>query len=298
MNREKSAILSGRRLIKNGILKKYQECDLAGYHFILRDTAVPYTRFLSEILSEITTGRIENKGVRPVAAGRERIFFITLPDGEEVVVRPYRHGGIFGAVSGSNFHDPARFISELAVTEKARVLKITALEPVGIGYVQSKRGVWGVWMSRRLKESCNLQMWMRAFPPSSSVIFQVAESIGKMHQAGISHPDLTVQNIMVMPDSRHQPAVSIIDFDGAMMRAPLSAATCMRQLRRLDRSFLKWIPETSPWQTPIIRLRFAAAYGQFNPEIRPLMRNYLRKIRQYMLRYRVGWRLQKILKGV
>jgi tRNA A-37 threonylcarbamoyl transferase component Bud32 len=140
-------------------------------------------------------------------------------------------------------------------------------------------------------------MWIQAFPPSFSIVFQVAKIIGRMHQAGISHPDLTVQNIMVISDSRHEPVISIIDFDGAAIQNPLSNETCMRQLRRLDRSFLKWIPETSPWQTPMLRFRFAAAYCQSNPGVRPLINNYIRKIRWYMFRYRTEWRLQKILKG-
>ena len=158
----KSRGLSGddARLIESRVLKSYRQCKVADFHFILRDTAALYADFLYEILSGIIRERPENVNMRSVTAGRGRIFFVQLPDGEEIVVRPYRHGGMFGQVRGWDFSSPGRFISELILTEKAREAKITVLQPVGLGYVRSQKGFRGFWLSRRLKEGRDLQTWI------------------------------------------------------------------------------------------------------------------------------------------
>jgi tRNA A-37 threonylcarbamoyl transferase component Bud32 len=131
--------------------------------------------------------------------------------------------------------------------------------------------------------------------PAPQVVAAVAIGIAKMHHHGIYHSDLTIQNILVVRSPDSSLTVSVIDFDKAMMKTFLTPETCIRQLRRLDRSLLKWLPEDSQWRRPMVRLRFAAAYCRQIPEIRPFVKAYFRQFKRFKRRYRMGWVFQSLL---
>ncbi len=261
---------------------------------VIREELAPAAAAVGDLAEVLFEGRLETCGLKAVTAGRGTIFFADVPAIGEIVLRPYRHGGLFGRIQGGYFPSPRRFLRELTLTEAARRAGITRLEPVGIAYRRGVRGVRGLWISRRLSGTVSLHTFMASFPPTRRLVDQIARTVAEMHRNGISHADLTIQNILV--DTTVTPSlISIIDFDKAEQKNFLTPETRMRQLRRLDRSLLKWLPENAPWRAPAVRLRFAAAYGRQFPDIRPRMKAYLREFRGYERRYRYGWRLQRLL---
>ena len=135
---------------------------------------------------------------------------------------------------------------------------------------------------------------MLSHAPTPRLIERVASTIAAMHAVGISHADLTIQNLLVTTDPFE---VSVIDFDKAVYQPAMEPEERMRQLRRLDRSLLKWIAGGSAWRKPSVRLRFAAVYCRRFPEMRPLIKSYLRDFERFERRYHLGWRIQSLLKG-
>ena len=277
--------------------KEYREVTFPGRQlfFIVKKTVTSHVVPLSQILGPLLEKGEAGRNLTPVTAGRGTLYFINVRGIGEIAIRPYRHGGLSGKLLGTRFSSQRRFLNELILTEAAREAGITYLEPIGIAYLQVTGGVRGIWLSRRMWNAESLHAYMAAHPPTPILVDRVARIVAKMHRSGISHADLTIQNILIEPQGP-SPRISIIDFDKAVQNATLDPGTCARQLRRLDRSLLKWLPKEAPWSAPTVRLRFAAAYCRHMPELRPLVQEYIQGFRRYERRYRLGWALQKLLR--
>ncbi len=276
--------------------KGYERAEFPDMALVLKEDAVSRAGDLRDLLRAILDGRKEEWDLDAVAAGRGTVYIATLPGVGEIVVRVYRHGGILGGVLGTYFPTCHRFLNELVVTEAARALGVTRLESVGVACLGTAPGVRGFWISRRLKGTESLYAYMASRPPGTTLVARIAFTVARMHEGGIFHADLNIQNILVTFEGE-VPEVSIIDFDKAFRKPRLGPEARVRQLLRLDRSLLKCLPEDSPWRSPWVRLRFAAAYSKVFPEVRPAIKHYMRDFEKYVRRYRLGWALQ-ILLGV
>ncbi len=270
----------------------YQKVFFRDWRLVLKETETGHAEALCNLLRAVFDGA-PAPSVKRVPAGRGMVHFARLQEDGEIVIRPYRHGGQAEKIFGGYFASPRRFLRELVLTERARAAGVTALEPIGIAYRKRGWGFEGAWISFRLTEAESLLMYLCKNPPDFHLIKEVARTVARMHRAGIDHPDLTVQNILIVSHRGEGHTVSIIDFDKASWRSSPDLRNQMRQLRRLDRSLLKWAPPESPWRAPAARLRFAAAYVKENPDIRPLIREYLRRFEKYEKGYRLGWALQR-----
>ena len=262
---------------------------------VMRENEISWSGELRDLLLAILEGRTVD-GLTSASGGRGGIFYADIAGLGRIVIRGYRHGGILGGILGGRFLSPKRFLNELAMTERARELGVTLLEPVGIAYRETVMGARGFWISRRMEEATSLHAYMIAFPPAREVIGKAARAVAGMHENGIGHADLNIQNIMIVSKEKGL-EVSIIDFDKAFRRDFLPPEERMRQLRRLDRSLLKWLPEGSAWRRPATRLRFAVVYCSVFPGIRPLLKEYIEGFDRYERRYRLGWSLQRLSGG-
>src|SRR5690606_9021489 len=77
--------------------------------------------------------------------------------------------------------------------------------------------------------------------PSSErpqILREVGAEIGRMHEAGIAHPDLNLRNLLVAPGvTSAEPLVVIIDFDLAWVRSkPVPGWRRRADMRRFVRS--------------------------------------------------------------
>ena len=92
----------------------------------------------------------------------------------------------------------------------------------------------------------------------------VAQTIARMHEAGIAHADLNLTNILVRI-ATDSPAVLLIDFDNArVFPSPLPLRQRQRNLQRLQRSLNKLDP--GGWLSSPLDVRiFCRAYDQPPP---------------------------------
>ncbi len=256
---------------------------------------VPIVELLRDFLNTLLHGEIRSPELEPFASGRGSVYIVRSERIGELVVRPYRHGGFLGGILKTRFFTPRRFIRELVLTVKAHEFGITRLVPVGVAFRRLVCGVQGFWISRHLAGWETLHTHMESHPPTRILIGKVAQAVAQMHQMGIAHVDLTIQNILLKHKLESHFEVSIIDFDRAYYRDSLELRECAKQLRRLDRSLLKWLPERSPWRKPVTRLRFAAAYCRLLPQVRPMIKGYIQGFENYKRGYRLGWGLQTLI---
>lgn len=181
--------------------------------------------------------------------GRGMLRTITLSGGEAALIRGYRHGGFFRAVTGSWFVTwPPRPFRELSITEELRRRGIRTVEVYGACVSRGVGPFYRGWLiTKQLPEAEDLWSalrggFVRRFGLDST-LRAVAESIWAMHAQGVYHQDLNLKNILVRPEAGHVGGY-IIDFDKAkLFLGKLPAPLVKRNLDRLWRSVRKLDPE-------------------------------------------------------
>jgi tRNA A-37 threonylcarbamoyl transferase component Bud32 len=201
-------------------------------------------RFASEVesLDLPSVGGLDRwraSGAR-VEGGRARSVRVLLPRSQTSVhLRPLVHGGWLRALTGRRFLGIARSLQELAAASALCARGVPVPEPVLL--LARRRGVfWHVDVGNRFAPGVALERWLAGAPGSASVS-RAARSTGRalrrLHDAGGSHADLHLGNLLVDPSDLD--AVTIVDLDRSRLRAEVPAAHRMRELMRLERSLRK-----------------------------------------------------------
>jgi len=181
--------------------------------------------------------------------GRSPLRAIRLRDGETALIRRYRHGGVFRALTRACFVTwPPRPFRELAITEELRRRGLRTVEVYAAG-VERICGPFyrGCLVTRELPDAKDL--WEALQDESvgphrlGAVLKATAETLRAMHREGVYHTDLNLKNILVRlkPDGAEG---YVIDFDRAkLVLGKLPPPLARKNLDRLLRSALKLDPQ-------------------------------------------------------
>lgn len=180
--------------------------------------------------------------------GRSPLREIRLRDGETALIRNYRHGGLFRALTRAYFATwPPRPFRELAVTEELRRRGLRTVEVYAAGVERIWGPVYrGCLVTRELAGAKDLWAALRddSFGRHRAWILKAtAQTLRAMHREGVYHTDLNLKNILVriMPDGAEG---YVIDFDKAkLVLGELPAPLAKKNLNRLLRSALKLDPQ-------------------------------------------------------
>ncbi|MFQ5478241.1 MAG: lipopolysaccharide kinase InaA family protein [Candidatus Binatia bacterium] len=171
-----------------------------------------------------------------VDGGRGGTRRIVLPGGKAVYLRKYLRGGMARFVSRDLYlRRPPRPLRELLITEKARAagcrvpaVVAVCIEEAGLFY----RG----WIVTSALDATRALIAEYLDTESDSrhkeLLLAAGRSIRAIHDAGVYHPDLTGNNLLVGTDD----SVSIIDFDRAVLARPNLARLAERGKDRFWRS--------------------------------------------------------------
>lgn len=246
---------------------------------------------------DLTRLRLADPGTRDALfAGAPRRGRGTAPSvpvaaGTRAVLRRYRHGGLLAAGTRSLLLGPARPLSELRVTARAKargapvpdVLCVVLWPVVGL--------LWsGLIGTREITGGVELGTWARK-TTDRGVRIEVARELGRavraLHEAGVEHRDLQVGNVLV---TERPACVTVIDLDRARehggMRVP--AARRAQNLGRLARSVIKrglWGCEIGPREVAA----FVAEYTRDDRALRAMLRSYLARERIKLALHRLTW---------
>ncbi|SVC73285.1 uncharacterized protein METZ01_LOCUS326139, partial [marine metagenome] len=171
--------------------------------------------------------------------GRGATRRFLLPGGGAVYVRKYLRGGMVRHFNRDRYlRRPPRPVRELIVTEQARVagcsvpaVMAACVEAAGLFY----RG-WLV--TRAIEPALTLFAALDAAPDRQergAILEAAGVAARSLHSAGVYHPDLTGDNLLVGPGN----AVSVIDLDRAFTGRAGSSRLAERGLARLWRSLEK-----------------------------------------------------------
>ena len=270
-----------------------------------------------------------------IRSGREPHAVIHIPElsEERIIIRHSRHGGLFGYIAGDIYCKGNGFINELIASETAIGKGVNTAEIIAV----IKHRAFGTFyhidvLSKEIPDSLDLVEFLTnpslvyslvgagfkpapTFTDRRTIIETVAQTIRKMHDAGLYHTDLHLKNILIQSTSGNTPPspipsikrgergvlrgekgvcefrAYIIDMDKAKTMDVVSTKLRMQNLRRLDRSVEKLKANaklknaTIPSKTD--KLRFFKAYTGCDAE----MKQYIKMPpRSYRL-HRLLWRL-------
>lgn len=182
-------------------------------------------------------------GADTLTGGREPHPVVVLPTGEKAVVRRYRRGGLVRHVNGSRYFGGNRAFDELRATEHARAGGVrtarvfAAVErPRAVGYT----AMLGTLL---ISGATDAAAWLGAHADDAearaAMLREAGRQIGRMHAAGVSHPDVNLRNLLVA-DAEGGAEVWLLDFDKARVHdGAVPDARRRHDLRRLARSARK-----------------------------------------------------------
>ncbi|HEX8272153.1 MAG TPA: lipopolysaccharide kinase InaA family protein [Longimicrobiaceae bacterium] len=169
--------------------------------------------------------------------GRAPHPIVALSDGEAAVVRTYRRGGAMRHLNRGRYFLGHRAFAELRAAETARrggvgtPLPLAATERgAGLGYTAHFATLW-------IPDTRDLAGWLSAdgADGSADVLAEAGRQVGRMHAAGVAHPDLNLRNLLVRGGE-----VYLLDFDRARVYpGPVPSCQRERDLLRLARSARK-----------------------------------------------------------
>jgi tRNA A-37 threonylcarbamoyl transferase component Bud32 len=178
---------------------------------------------------EATTGWAGGgRAPHPVAA---------LADGEAAVVRTFRRGGAMRHLNGGRYFLGHRAFAELRAAETARRAGVRTPLPLaatergaGLGYTAHFATLW-------IPDARDLVA--RLADPGRDeghqLLAEAGRQVGRMHGAGVAHPDLNLRNLLVRGAE-----VYLLDFDRARVYpGPVPGCQRERDLLRLARSARK-----------------------------------------------------------
>ncbi len=201
--------------------------------------------------------------------GRARLCLVRLANGEEVLLRPYRHGGLLrGLTRGIFWTWPPRPLRELAVTEAARLRGVPTSEIVAALVERVAGPLYRGWLVIRALQGAR-DLWsalqgheFAGAGGKSEMIRAAAQAVREMHRKGVCHGDLNLKNILIRAEGGGLKAY-VIDLDKASLYPhEVPARKARANLARLHRSVCKLDPQRSrlsaaDWESLLRRYRSA-----------------------------------------
>jgi 3-deoxy-D-manno-octulosonic acid kinase len=246
-----------------------------------------------EIIRDLRAG--EGLDQRPSQAGRGGIFYFSgkrLP--QPLVVRQYRHGGVWRFFSRARFFSPARFLTELRVHRRVAELGVPVPAAVAVIVLRKEsRSVFvgGYFVTIRLQKSLTLPEFLESASGKIRlrIFFRLGGYLKKLHDNGIFYTDMHVKNILVTAAGEPW----FIDFDKAReLASPLSFRHRLANLKRFLRSLEKYRSRGGRL-TESDQSAFLLAYAADSKSYAELFQKINRGLFWRRLVYRLGWLLNR-----
>ena len=180
----------------------------------------------------------EGRAEEWIGGGRAPHPVVPLPDGGRAVVRRFRRGGMVRHLNRERYFGGDRAADELGATEKARAGGVKAPEVIAAGRIPAFPGYRAMIATRLIAGVEDAAAALAGADGNArfKTLWEAGRQIGRMHAAGVAHPDLNLRNLLVGEPGE----VWVIDFDRALvMDGVVPRARRQRDLDRLASSAAK-----------------------------------------------------------
>lgn len=142
----------------------------------------------------------------------------------DVVIRPYRRGGLMRRLNERTYPSPARFAREFLVHQALWIAGFPTVEPLGYAFRRRGLGVEGLYFTRFAQS----EPWPRRW--EIGALPDLRQAIAALCAWGLHSPDLNATNVMVTPRGE----ALLLDWDrAAWSPGPLLVRYQARLLRSL-----------------------------------------------------------------
>jgi hypothetical protein len=146
----------------------------------------------------------------------------------DLVLRPYRRGGLLRRLNPRLYASPRRFERELRVHRALWERGFPTVEPLACGHRARGAGFEGVLLTRYVEGVA----WPRTWDAGPGTLDALASALHALAAWGLMAPDLNATNVHLGADG----VVRCLDWDRAAFRAPgPEVLECYR--RRMEASF-------------------------------------------------------------
>lgn len=121
--------------------------------------------------------------------------------------------------------------------------------PAMIGYAEDESGM-GMVIAELVEDALRLDEWIKQNGAGKSAALALGRVIRKMHDAGVTHRDLSVRNILVRDDAHD---FVLLDYEDARFSKHVSRRQRLNNLHHLNERALATVPED-------VRRAFLTAY--------------------------------------
>lgn len=130
----------------------------------------------------------------------------------DLVLRPYRRGGLLRRLNPDRYASPARFERELGVHRALWERGFPTVEPVGCAHRARGAGYEGVLLTRHVEG----RPWPRTWDARPETLEALARALRALSAWGLLAPDLNATNVHLGADG----VVRCLDWDRAAFRDP------------------------------------------------------------------------------
>jgi 3-deoxy-D-manno-octulosonic acid kinase len=171
--------------------------------------------------------------------GRGTTWFIRHND-RELVLRHYYRGGFMARFNRDRYlftslHSTRAF-KEYELLQKLYALKLPVPQAAGARIIREGKYYRADLLSGKINKANDLVQILQT-KPTEKLIQNIAHCIARFHNAGVYHPDLNIQNILIDDTEK----VWLIDFDQAELseQGEIKPKRLNEMMSRLQRSFAK-----------------------------------------------------------
>jgi Lipopolysaccharide kinase (Kdo/WaaP) family len=224
----------------------YEQLRLGGTTLVARREQIQALRTALAV-GTLYAYAAQHESARPLS-GRGVAFAVPLPNGEHVVVRHNRHGGLFAPLTGDRFLAPTRAPYELAMS--SRLTRCGVPTPEIVAYAVYDAGPLlrrSDVASREVRDSADLGAILTGDNAAERQIAldATATLIGLLSACGARHHDLNVKNVLIgratSPTGSASAAKAyVLDVDRVEFGRPGDSRVTERNLARFVRSARKW----------------------------------------------------------
>jgi hypothetical protein len=176
--------------------------------------------------------------------GRGIVYAVPLSNGDLVVVRRSRHGGLLASVRDDRFLGATRAPRELEIALTLRRLGVST--PEIVAYATYPAGAMfrrADVVSREVPRSRDLAAALRTLSRGDSkrlLLEATAKLLASMSLARARHPDLNIKNVLVADNDFGGAEAFVLDVDRVWLDKGGAEEVLEANMRRFSRSALKW----------------------------------------------------------